>query len=171
MHDFFLNFRFQLKRTVYKWWCVVYKPVYKLINNGNWPEEKNPDNKFPSPNDDNVVTNQAVSTDNTINESENNSSKSISTSINYASSDNTANQEEVDLSNVDSDTLDRANEIMERLAREAAADNAKKQAAIDEARMKADEEARLASILKSTQVDISAFIAEGRSNQDNGGMQ
>lgn len=34
------NFLFRAKRTVYKWWCIVYKPVYKLIHNGEWPEEK-----------------------------------------------------------------------------------------------------------------------------------
>ena len=36
------NFLFRAKRTVYKWWCIVYKPVYKLIHNGEWPEEKEP---------------------------------------------------------------------------------------------------------------------------------
>ena len=39
------NFLFRAKRTVYKWWCIVYKPVYKLIHNGEWPEEKEPDVK------------------------------------------------------------------------------------------------------------------------------
>ena len=33
------NFLFRAKRTVYKWWCIVYKPVYKLIHNGEWPED------------------------------------------------------------------------------------------------------------------------------------
>ena len=63
--------------------------------------------------------------------------------------------------NADDDSIARANEIMARLAREAAADEAKKQAEIDAARKKADEDARLASILKSTKVDISGFINEG----------
>ena len=40
------NFLFRAKRTVYKWWCIVYKPVYKLIHSGEWPEEKEPDVKY-----------------------------------------------------------------------------------------------------------------------------
>jgi len=43
------NFLFRAKRTVYKWWCIVYKPVYKLIHNGKLPEEKEPDVKYAAP--------------------------------------------------------------------------------------------------------------------------
>ena len=43
------NFLFRAKRTVYKWWCIVYKPVYKLIHSGEWPEEKEPDVKYAAP--------------------------------------------------------------------------------------------------------------------------
>lgn len=67
---------------------------------------------------------------------------------------------------VDSDTLARANEIMERLMREAAEDEAKKQAQINEAKRTADEQARLAAIMKANQVDISQYIEQGKANQN-----
>ena len=43
------NFVIKAKRTVYKWWCVVYQPVYKLIHHGYWPNEKDPYVKYPDP--------------------------------------------------------------------------------------------------------------------------
>lgn len=41
------NFFYRTKQTVYKWWCVVYKPVYKLVHHGYWPNEKEPYVRFP----------------------------------------------------------------------------------------------------------------------------
>lgn len=53
---------------------------------------------------------------------------------------NTTDEPEIDLSQVDPDSLAKANEILARLASEAAADEAKKQAEIDAARAKAKED-------------------------------
>ena len=66
---------------------------------------------------------------------------------------------------VDDDVLARANEIMDRLNREAAEDEEKKQREIEAAKEKAAEQERLAAILKSTERNIDAFIQEGLSKQ------
>ena len=146
------NFFTNIKRTVYKWWCVVYKPVYKLFHKGYWPEEKEP--YYKAPKEDKPVE-TSENTDTSINDTE----EQYTNDSNVSES---AVQEDTNLSEVDSDTLNRANEIMERLAKEAAADQAKKQAEIDAARKEADQQALLDSVLKSTKVDISAFIDEGK---------
>ena len=72
---------------------------------------------------------------------------------------------EIDLSKVDADALARAQEIMDRLNKEAAEDEAKKQSEIDKAKKQAEEQERLAAIMKANQVDISAFIEEGKEKQ------
>ena len=174
------SFVIKAKRTVYKWWCVVYRPVYKLTHNGNWPSEKNPENKYPTQatqSDDalkmaqQIMEAQSANVDNMIAESieqagintDKSSAATVPEQNTIASAPvNVTEDPEIDLSNVDSATLDRANEIMERLAREAAEDAAKKQAEIDAAKKQAEENQRLAMIMQANQVDISTFIEEGK---------
>lgn len=237
------GFFYKAKQTVYKWWCVIYKPTYKLFHHGYWPAEKEPYyqmNMAIAAQEEASRLAQAATAATTDAEdlaSQILSSKQgnvdamvASTTPIESESSNPPIQEEaepeVDLSQVDPDALARANEIMARLASEAAADEAKKQAEIDAAKAKAraDEEAakakaaedeakkqaeqdaakaraeeiiarlaseaaedeakkqaeldaakakaaedaRLAAILQSTKVDISAFIEEGKaqSNED-----
>lgn len=167
------SFVIRAKRTVYKWWCVVYRPVYKLTHNGNWPAEKNPENVFPTTTPaasdeavrmaQQIMQTQSDNVDNMIAESiEQVHAASSSNSSDTASS---SEESEIDLSQVDAATLDRANEIMARLAREAAEDEAKKQAEIDAAKKQAEENERLAMIMQANKVDISSFIEEGKAHQ------
>jgi hypothetical protein len=76
-----------------------------------------------------------------------------------------ADEPEIDLSGVDENTLDKANEIMARLAKEAAEDEAKKQKEIDVAKKKAREKEKLDSIMLANKVDIAPFIEEGRASR------
>lgn len=150
MNDYYNNnFFTRVKRTVYKWWCVVYKPVYKLVHHGEWPDTKEPGYLAEKQ----ELAKQMASQSQTAEQYE--------PSIQIPDEPVINSESEVDLSGVNDDVLSRANEIMERLAREAAEDEAKKQAEIDAAKQKAENDARLASILKSTERDISAYIAEG----------
>lgn len=140
------GFFYRAKQTVYKWWCIIYKPVYKLIHHGYWPEEKEPyytpktESEIPS------VTPETPSDKPDMGEDVAGSPVSSS-----PDSENSAL---------------RAQEILDRLNREAAEDEAKKQAEIEVARKKAEEDARLASILKSTRRDISQYINEGMANRE-----
>lgn len=55
-NDIYKGFFFtRVKRTVYKWWCVVYKPVYKLTHHGYWPPEKEPGYVPPKQDDTSVM--------------------------------------------------------------------------------------------------------------------
>lgn len=162
MNDYYNNSFFaRMKQTVYKWWCVIYKPVYKLTHHGYWPASKEPvytqatTAQTPPPQDMTQISQPDIpqSTPQDISSEVSEISEQIS-------------EPEIDLSTVSEDALARANEIMERLAREAAEDEAKKQSAIDAAKKKADDDARLASILKSTERDISAYIAEGMAHRE-----
>lgn len=228
------GFFYKAKQTVYKWWCIVYKPTYKLFHQGYWPAEKEPYYEMnqaiaareeatklaPS------ATSNAEDLANQIMSSKQGNVDALvanTPASTIASEDdatvtmeNTANDSEIDLSTVDSDALARANEIMARLASEAAADEAKKQAEIDAAKAKAradeeaakekakadqdaakiradeimarlaseaaadeakkqaeiaaakakaDEAAKVASIMKAAKVDISAFIEEGKAQR------
>lgn len=149
------TFFYNMKRTVYKWWCVIYKPVYKLVHHGYWPREKEPyyipeeekSNKIDSP------------------------EAAISDAVAGPTADNSlgsGTNMPVDDSGTDSDdSLKRADEILRRLEAEAAEDEAKKQAQIQEARKKAEEKQRLDAILKSTRVDISDYINQGIANREN----
>ncbi len=131
------GFFYRAKQTVYKWWCIIYKPVYKLIHHGYWPEEKEP-YYVPEPKPEiPSVTPESPS----------------------------AQPDTADVADSDNSAL-RAQEILDRLNREAAEEEAKKQAEIDAARKKAEEDARLASILKSTRRDISQYINEGMANRE-----
>lgn len=189
-HNNDYGFFYNIRQTVYKWWCVVYKPAYKLFHHGYWPAEKEPyyQADLAKQEDTSTVSQPTESTDATNTSSLNAqdlanqilSSKQGNVDAMVANTtplkqetsgaDKTTSEEpEIDLSKVDADALARANEIMARLAAEAAADEAKKQAEIDAAKAKAREDEMLASILKSTKVDISAFIEEGKAQrQDNG---
>lgn len=173
---FFYNFR----QTVYKWWCVVYKPAYKLFHHGYWPEEKEPYYQANTANTDQEeaqkvaqasTTDAQALADKILSSKQGNVDTLIeNTPVVDTKTSDLPNQAEpeVDLSQLDPDALARANEIMARLASEAAADEAKKQAEINAAKAKADQDARLAAILKSTKVDITAFIEEGKAQrQDN----
>lgn len=180
------NFLFRAKRTVYKWWCIVYKPVYKLIHNGEWPEEKEPDVKYAAPKapaqppalnaqalaDAVLDTNRQSqhNIDDLVSEAAHMSAAPITSATetsaepDISSIDSALDTEEIPAS-VDEDVLARANEIMARLNRESAEDEAKKQREIDAAKEKAAEQERLAAILKSTERNIDAFIQEGLSKQ------
>lgn len=162
MNDPYNNFFIKAKQTVYKWWCVIYKPVYKLTHNGYWPAEKEPG--YTPPAEDSKQKDLAVQMAAQIMATK---QDSVNDLVLQATGGN--DEPDFDTSNVDADTLARAEEIMARLNREAAEDEAKKQAEIDQAKqdaMKAaDEQARLAEIMKANQVDISAFIEEGKESQ------
>ncbi|MBE5946110.1 MAG: hypothetical protein E7259_04085 [Lachnospiraceae bacterium] len=162
MNDPYNNFFIKAKQTVYKWWCVIYKPVYKLTHNGYWPAEKEPG--YTPPAEDSKQKDLAVQMAAQIMATK---QDSVNDLVLQAAGGN--DEPDFDTSNVDADTLARAEEIMARLNKEAAEDEAKKQAEIDQAKqdaMKAaDEQARLAEIMKANQVDISAFIEEGKESQ------
>lgn len=157
------TFFYNIKRTVYKWWCVVYKPVYKLTHHGYWPQEKEPYYIPPQKPGDTPQASENVSEAsvpaaefNTASPADNLSDRLSSDSL----QDNTADSGRQD------DSLIRANEVLRRLEAEAAMDEAKKQAEIRDARKKAEENERLASILKSTRVDITGYINQGIANRE-----
>ena len=162
------NFIMRAKRTVYKWWCLVYKPVYVLIYH-NWPEEKDPYVRYPESKPDKPDADTAV----TVNTQP--VSAALDPDAQHTPTDSLASQTApvfpaADTSalaeaGVDDDVLARANEIMARLNREAAEDEAKKNREIEAAREKADEQARLAAILKANERNIDAFIQEGLSSR------
>lgn len=156
------GFFYKIKQTVYKWWCVVYKPVYKLTHNGNWPKEKDPYYNTETKQNNEQQKLFAEQMANRISNSRQSNIDDIVINTEDTTNPNNSNTNQ----DVDSDTLARANEIMERLMREAAEDEAKKQAQIDEAKRTADEQARLAAIMKANQVDISQYIEQGKANQN-----
>lgn len=151
------SFFYRAKQTVYKWWCVIYKPVYKLTHHGYWPEEKEPYYVPPKESVTPAINPDVKPEDISLSLEDTTDSKSPNTpvSTNDASPSQTSD-----------DAAKRAQEILDRLNKEAAADEAKKQAEIDAARRKAEEDAKLASILKSTQRDISQYINEGLASRD-----
>lgn len=187
--DPYKNFFFErIKRTVYKWWCVVYRPVYKLTHHGYWPEEKEPGYVPPKNKEQNNVPdeNKSVSQQQTsdssadsiisrvLNEQQNNVNETIAAQMNNQTVPTPTEEmgkvdpvwdDSVDTSGMSSESVDLAKEIMERLAREAAEDEAKKQAEINKAREVAAERERLEEIMRSNQVDISKFIEEGKASQ------
>lgn len=180
------NFLFRAKRTVYKWWCIIYKPVYKLTHNGYWPEAKEPDVKYADPKataqpaalDAQALADAVLDTnrqsqhnvDDLVSEAAHMSAEPMTSAPDtgaepdISSTDSVLDPEEIP-ADVNDDVLARANEIMARLNREAAEDEAKKQREIDAAKEKAAEQERLAAILKSTERNIDAFIQEGLSKQ------
>ncbi len=162
------NFFYKAKQTVYKWWCVIYKPVYKLTHHGYWPAEKEPYYIPPVEKQQQQLASQMAKqisdTETEISLEDTTTKDTVSvaptndtTSINDSSSSKSESAE---------DAAARAKEIMDRLNREAAEDEAKKQAEIEAARQKAAEQDRLNSILKSTQRDISQYISEGMAHRD-----
>lgn len=183
--DIYKGFFFtHVKRTVYKWWCVIYKPVYKLIHHGDWPKEKEPG--YVPPREDNSASDFAAQmAEQIIQENQENINETISNQINTqnavpaqsmpvqndspASDDSSTAingwDDSVDISGMTEGAVDLAKEIMERLAREAAEDEAKKQAEIDKAKQSAAEKQRLEEIMRSNKVDISQYIEEGRALQ------
>ena len=170
------NFLFRAKRTVYKWWCIVYKPVYKLIHSGEWPEEKEPDVKYAAPTkpsqsetlDAQALADAVLDTNrqsqHNIDDLVSEAAPAVNAEPDISSTNSALDPEEIP-AGVDDDVLARANEIMARLNREAAEDEEKKQREIEAAKEKAAEQERLAAILKSTERNIDAFIQEGLSKQ------
>ena len=168
------NFLFRAKRTVYKWWCIVYKPVYK------------PDVKYAAPTkpsqpetlDAQALADAVLDTnrqsqhniDDLVSEAAHMSSEptasapAVNAEPDISSTNSALDPEEIP-AGVDDDVLARANEIIARLNREAAEDEEKKQREIEAAKEKAAEQERLAAILKSTERNIDAFIQEGLSKQ------
>lgn len=148
---------YKAKRTVYKWWCVVYKPVYKLVHNGYFPPEKEPDNLYPKSRPvsvdedtmiDSQVNNEAFDRDKalaeqTVREMAEKIMKKNAVDISEYIEEGKANQkkevkaEESNATTDNDDALLRAQEIIDRLNREAAEDEAKKQAEIDAAKIAA----------------------------------
>lgn len=172
------NFVIKAKRTVYKWWCVVYKPVYKLVHHGYWPNEKDPYVKYPDPvqpaTEDAHQRELAQAMAKQVVEANRNSQVNVDEILQSQQASQkpqpsqTTRETLSDLqadeipANVDDDVLARANEIMARLNREAAEDEAKKQAEIEEAKAIAAEQQQLASIMKANERNIDEFIEEGR---------
>ena len=158
------NFLFRAKRTVYKWWCIVYKPVYKLIHSGEWPEEKEPDVKYAAPTkpsqsetlDAQALADAVLDTnrqsqhniDDLVSEAAHMSAEptasapAVNAEPDISSTNSALDPEEIP-AGVDDDVLARANEIMARLNREAAEDEEKKQREIEAAKEKAAEQERL----------------------------
>lgn len=182
------NFYIRAKQTVYKWWCVIYKPVYKLFHKGYWPDEKEPyytpkpepaHTDAPETVDDNkrllaeqmarqIGTGNQQNVDSIILSAEQ-SPQSIGAHIDKAPVESTVSENKTETKTeaqeTSEDVMAKAQEIMERLAREAAEDEAKKQAEIDAARQKAMEQEQLASIMKANERDISIYIEEGKAHQ------
>ena len=168
------NFIMRAKRTVYKWWCLVYKPVYVLIYH-NWPEEKDPYVRYPEskpgkPDADtsvNVDTQPVSAAPDPAPDAQHTPTDTLAsqTASVFPAAETSAHAEDEIPAGVDDDVLARANEIMARLNREAAEDEAKKNREIEAAREKADEQARLAAILKANERNIDAFIQEGLSSR------
>lgn len=186
--DIYKGFFFtRVKRTVYKWWCVIYKPVYKLVHHGNWPEEKEPGYVPPKKEDatsdfaaqmaDKIIHEKQESINETISSQMNTTNtqsavpvQSTPTQSESSASDDSSTvieawDDSVDTSGMSTESVDLAKEIMERLAREAAEDEAKKQAEIEKAKQSAAEKERLEEIMRSNKVDISQYIEEGRARQ------
>lgn len=181
------GFFYNVKQTVYKWWCVIYRPVYKLMHHGYWPAEKEP---YYIPPETNATVNSTAAETTVSNESpvpesiqensqfatqkslqsnlqatvQNPSQGDLQATVQKASQDDLQSPDS-DSTGSSDDSARRAQEIMDRLAREAAEDEAKKQAEIDAAKRKAEEEARLASIMNANKVDISQFINQGMANR------
>lgn len=191
--DIYKGFFFtRIKQTVYKWWCVIYKPVYKLVHHGDWPEEKEPGYVPPKKEDatsdfaaqmaDKIINEKQESINETISNQMNTTNTQSAVPVQSAPAQSTSTQSEssasddsstvieawddsVDTSGMSAESVDLAKEIMERLAREAAEDEAKKQAEIDKAKQSAAEKQRLEEIMRSNKVDISQYIEEGRALQ------
>lgn len=178
------SFIVRAKQTVYKWWCVVYRPVYKLTHHGEWPAEKEPGYVPPQAGNDvasrmaNEILNETKQKelDDMISSAkahvqENKTSvqqpdvQHTSTVSAPAGGKIEAWDDSVDTSGMSDESVDLAKQIMERLAREAAEDEQKKNAEIERARQEAAEREKLEQILRSNQVDISEFIEEGRARQ------
>ncbi len=178
------NFYTRTKQTVYKWWCVIYKPVYKLFHKGYWPDEKEPyytpesaHAEAPETIDDNkrLLAEQMARQIGTGNQqnvdsiilSAGQTVQSIDTHIDTVPSESNSSEDNTDTQapQPSEDVMAKAREIMERLAREAAEDEAKKQAEIDAAKQKAKEQEKLASIMKANERDISIYIEEGKAHQ------
>ena len=123
------NFIMRAKRTVYKWWCLVYKPVYVLIYH-NWPEEKDPYVRYPESKPDKPDADTAVTVDTqpvsaTLDpDAQHTPTDSLAsqTAPVFPAADTSAHAEDEIPAGVDDDVLARANEIMARLNREAAED-------------------------------------------------
>lgn len=175
------NFYIRAKQTVYKWWCVIYKPVYKLFHNGYWPDEKEPyytpkpeHTDTPETVDENkrLLAEQMARQIGTGNQQNVDSiilSAVQTTQTNAPHADEAVSaaaddKTEANAPQPSEDVMAKAQEIMERLAREAAEDEAKKQAEIDAARQKAMEQEQLASIMKANERDISIYIEEGKAH-------
>lgn len=163
MSNLYDNFFIKAKQTVYKWWCIVYKPVYKLIHHGDWPAEKEPGYKPPV--EDKTQKELAAKMADEIMSGKQDSVNDLVQQAANMPVEPEEKEPEIDLSKVDADALARAQEIMDRLNKEAAEDEAKKQSEIDKAKKQAEEQERLAAIMKANQVDISAFIEEGKEKQ------
>lgn len=185
------SFMSRVRQTVYKWWCVIYKPAYKLFHHGYWPQEKEPYYMSPEANaamQDTPEENKPDTAENVQSDDARARAEQMAQQIQAGRQQGIDNlvhsgdiseskddikpspeeidEPEIDLSNMDADALSKANEIMERLAREAAEDEAKKQAEIDAAKKESAEQERLANILKATKPDISMFIEEGKARQN-----
>lgn len=162
------NFFYKARQTVYKWWCVIYKPVYKLTHHGYWPAEKEPYYIPPEEKQQQQLASQMAKQ---ISDTEAEISLEDTTAkdtVSVAPTNNTTSSNDNPSIKGESaeDAAARAKEIMDRLNREAAEDEAKKQAEIEAARQKAAEQDRLNSILKSTQRDISQYISEGMAHRE-----
>lgn len=190
-NDIYKGFFFtRVKQTVYKWWCVVYKPVYKLTHHGYWPPEKEPgyvppkqDNTsaMPATQTANQETSSAMPATQTANqdtssaeatqmanqilqERQNNINETVSLHTDSPSAENVWD-DSVDTSGMSEESVDLAKEIMARLAREAAEDEAKKQAQIEKAKREAEEKARLEEIMRSNKIDINQYIEAGKASR------
>ena len=154
------GFWFKARQTVYKWWCIVYRPVYKLVHHGYWPDEKDPYYVPPT----------QIKSEESVGQTAKPTGEALSSSEEEVSSTTEIFSDKVEestvASNIDQNVMNRANEIMERLAREAAEDEAKKQAEIDEARRIANENERLAEIMNANKIDITKYIEEGKAQQN-----
>ena len=136
-----------VKGHVIKWWQQVILPVFHLNNNGkrNTPNAKEEKKK----------------TDNGINEVE-------QVNVYVKEQVNTYTKEQMKGENVVNSVGEQdAAAILERLEREKREEVERTQREIDEIRRKNQEQERIAAILNANQMNVNAFIAEGKASREN----
>ena len=136
-----------VKGHVIKWWQQVILPVFQLNNNvkqnaqSAQREKKKTDNEINTAEQAGVYTEEQVKTD-------------TKGEMKKASTLNSVGEQD-------------AAAILERLEREKQEEAERTQKEIEEIRRKNQEQERIAAILNANQVNVNAFIAEGKASREN----
>lgn len=136
-----------VKGHVIKWWQQVILPVFHLNNNANHKASNAQESKKKT--DDGVSTAKSIDT----------CTEEQVTTYAKGQMEGTGSINSVE----DQD----AAAILERLEREKQAEAEKTQKEIDEIRRKNQEQERIAAILNANQVNVNAFIEEGKASREN----